>query len=70
MVAKGHDHPEEIVEMGVAFVIGDAFGFYDEQALEGMYYFLNLFPLVRVLLDLAGVALDDLVYAFVFLYED
>ena len=35
-----------------------------------MYYFLNLFPLVRVLLDLAGVALDDLVYAFVFLYED
>ena len=30
MVAKGYDHPEEIVEMGVAFVIGDAFGFYDE----------------------------------------
>lgn len=68
--AEGDDHAHELIEVGVVVGVGDAARFDDEEALEGMDYFLNLLPLVGTLANLGGIALDDLVNALVFLDED
>lgn len=48
MAPEGDNEPEEVVDEGEVGGVGDAFGFYDQQALERVDYFLNLLPLVRV----------------------
>jgi hypothetical protein len=67
---KGYDHTHELIEVCVILGVCDALGFDDEQALERMYDFLNLLPLVRVFANLGRVAPDDLVDALVFFDED
>ena len=50
--------------------VGDAFGFYNEETLKRVNYFLNLLPLIRVLLQLCKISFDNLVYFLVFLNEN
>ena len=50
--------------------VGDAFGFYNEETLKRVNYFLNLLPLIRVLLQLGKISFDNLVYFLVFLNEN
>jgi hypothetical protein len=68
--SEGDDHAHELIEVRVVLGVGDAARFNDEQALEGVDYFLNLLPLVGVLANLRRVPLYDLVDALVFLDED
>lgn len=56
--------------MRVVMAVGYAFGLDYEQALEGVDYFLDYFPVLRGGLDAIEVALDDLVDLLVFFYED
>lgn len=68
--ACGDDEAQELVEVKVALRVGDALGFDDEQALEGVYYFLNMLPLVCAFPYFDEVPLDDFIDAFVLLDED
>jgi hypothetical protein len=70
MKPKGDDHSHELIEVRVILWVCDAPWLYDQQTLERVNYFLNLFPLVRVLANLGGVAPDDLIDALVFFDED
>lgn len=70
MHSEGDDDAHELIEMRVILRVGDAARLDDEQALKGMDYFLNLLPLVWILPQFGGIALDDLIDALVFLDED
>jgi len=70
MGPKGYDEPEETIEMSEVEGIGQTLWLDHQQALKGMYYFLNLLPLVGTFLDLRQVCLDDLIDPFVLLDED
>lgn len=70
MEPEGDDYPHELVEVRVVLGVGDAARLDDQQALKGMYNFLNLLPLVGILPQFDRIALDDLIDALVFLDED
>ena len=58
---ESDDEPEEVVEVGEVDRVGDAFGLDHQQTLEGVDYFLNLFPLVGTFLDFREIGFDNLV---------
>ena len=68
--SKRDDDPHKLIKMRVILRVGDAPGLDDEQALKGMYDFLNLFPLVWIFPQFGSISFDDLINAFVFLDED
>lgn len=68
--SKRDDDPHKLIKVRVILRVGDAPGFYDEQALKGMYDFLNLLPLVWIFPQFGSISLDDLINALVFLDED
>lgn len=68
--AEGEEETEEMVEGGEVEGVGEALGLDDEEGLKRVYYFLNLFPLVGVILEVEEVSLDDLVDLLVLFDED
>ena len=70
MSPKPDDEPHEVVDEGEVPGVGDTFRLDDKQALKGMYYFLNLLPLVRTLFNLLQIAVNDLVNSLILLDED
>ena len=68
--SKRDNYPHKLIKMRVVLRICDALGFNNQQALKGMYDFLNLFPLVWIFPQFGSISLDDLINAFVFLDED
>lgn len=69
MSSEADDKPHEIIDEGEIPRISNTFRLDDQQTLKGMYYFLNLLPLVWTLFDLLQVAINDLVNFLVFLDE-
>ena len=70
MGLEGDDKSHKVVDMGKVERVCHAFRFDDEQTLEGVDNFLNLFPLVGTFLHLRKVSFDDLINPFVLLDED
>jgi hypothetical protein len=68
--SEGDQEAEKVVEVLEVEGVGEGTRFNDEQTLKGMYDFLNLFPLVRELLNFSQVAHQDLIDPFVLLDED
>ena len=69
MHPEADEQPQKAVDEVEVEGVGNAFGFYHEQTLKRMYYFLNLLPLVCVFLNPDQIPLDYLVYSFVLFYE-
>jgi hypothetical protein len=70
MTTKCNNKPQEVINKTEVGWISDAFWFYNEQTLKRMNYFLNLFPLIRVLFQLNKISFDYLIYFLVFLNEN
>ena len=69
MGSEPDDKPHKIIDEGEIPRICDTFRLDDEQTLKGMYYFLNLLPLVWTLFDLLQITINDLINFLVLLDE-
>ena len=58
---EGKEHPEKLVHAGIVFSISNAFGFYDQQTLEGVNDFLDCLPMFGIIADLLHVTFDHFI---------
>ena len=70
MHSEANQKSEKIVDVGVVVTVGDTFGLNNQKTLKGMNNFLNLLPLVRVLLDSQQISLHNFVNSLVLLNEN
>ena len=70
MHSKSNQKSEKIVNKGVIMTVDDTFGLNNQKTLKGMNNFLNLFPLVRVLLDSNQISLHNFINSLVLLNEN
>ena len=70
MHSKSNQKSEKIVNKSVILTVDDTFGLNNQKTLKRMNNFLNLFPLVRVLLDSNQISLHNFINSLVLLNEN